>query len=90
MMSPGEAYASGTAEISASLRLSSAFLMPFMEQGNLFNQFTTSRGYDVHGNSSASVGSFKAGYEGDPWWADDPNGNAPDWNLGQFEVPSLG
>lgn len=60
------------------------FLMPFMEQGNLFNQFQASRGYDVHGNSSATVGSFKAAPEGSPWWRVDN-----DWNLGQFDIPTF-
>lgn len=58
------------------------FLMPFMEQGNIYNNFQKSRGFDVHGNSSATVGSFKPG-EGDPWWFINE-----DWNLGQFDIPS--
>jgi prepilin-type N-terminal cleavage/methylation domain-containing protein len=62
------------------------FLMPFMEQTNLFNQFTQSRGYTVHGNPSPIApppgGSFKTP-EGDPWWFYDN-----DWNLGQLDVGS--
>jgi prepilin-type N-terminal cleavage/methylation domain-containing protein len=62
------------------------FLMPFMEQTNLYNQFEMSRGYTVHGNASPSApppgGSFQP-VTGLPWWG---VGAPQDWNLGQFEL----
>jgi prepilin-type N-terminal cleavage/methylation domain-containing protein len=58
------------------------FLMPFMEQGNLYNQLLKSRGPNDHANSSARVGSFK-GADGQPWWYIDN-----DWELGQLTVPN--
>lgn len=60
------------------------FLLPFMEQTNLYNQFAQSRGYTVHGNPSPLApppgGSFQSP-EGDPWWFYNN-----DWNLGQYEL----
>ncbi|MFK7735367.1 MAG: DUF1559 domain-containing protein [Pirellulaceae bacterium] len=60
------------------------FLMPFMEQTNLFNQFQRSRGYTVHSQTSVTGsppgGSFKDP-EGRPWW-----GLGNDWNLSQLSV----
>jgi prepilin-type N-terminal cleavage/methylation domain-containing protein len=60
------------------------YLMPFMEQTNLFNQFIRSRGYTVHSQASLTGnppgGSFK-NPEGLPWW-----GVTNDWNLSQLEV----
>lgn len=60
------------------------FLMPFMEQGNLYNQFEKSRGYTVHAQASLTApppgGTFQSP-QGEPWWFIDN-----DWNLGQFEL----
>jgi prepilin-type N-terminal cleavage/methylation domain-containing protein/prepilin-type processing-associated H-X9-DG protein len=57
-------------------------LMPFMEQGNLYNQFQKSRGLLDHASASARVGSNK-GTAGEPWWFINN-----DWNIGQFTVPN--
>ena len=59
------------------------YLMPFMEQTALYNQFQRSRGPDDHARTGFTAGNFKA-TEGLPWW-----GIANDWNLGQFRVPSF-
>lgn len=62
------------------------FLMPFMEQTNLYNQLQMSKGYGVHSQTSVTGNppgaSFKP-VEGQPWWYIDN-----DWNLGQFEIGS--
>ena len=60
------------------------FLMPFMEQSNMYNQFEKSRGYPVHSQASPpqipSGATFKVP-EGEPWWFINN-----DWNLGQYEL----
>ena len=62
------------------------FLLPYMEQTPLYNQFFTSRGYKIHAKDSSSSlpdppGGSRQSPEGLPWWF-----FQNDWDLGQFDI----
>jgi prepilin-type N-terminal cleavage/methylation domain-containing protein len=63
------------------------FILPYMEQDNLYKQFTQSRGLEVHNYTAARVGAYKDP-EGQPFYWYDGDWGRTQIKMPMFECPS--
>ena len=60
-------------------------MLPMLEQGNIYNEMRTTKGFDDHYSTSAGVGSYKG--VNDPWFFDDDGMGNGAWILAQTVMP---